>query len=127
MTQFSMSGFSKPHTLDCSLNGGENLQYVRDNIPSRMVTEYKVPEETECIFVELNEINQNGCCATLITLIWAISLDLGFHHNLLVLGFNSKISEKYLDDFCNLVNLFDIMIKAACLQNPNKPSSIDFF
>ena len=66
-----MSGFSESYRLDHSSNGEETLLYVRDNIPFRLLTEYKVPEETECIlntYTELNVRNKNDCCA-LITLI----------------------------------------------------------
>ena len=77
-TQFVMSGFSERYRLDHSSNGEETLLYVRDNIPFRLLIEYKVPEETECIFVELNVRNKNDCCAILITLIRVISPDLVF-------------------------------------------------
>ena len=70
-----MSGFSEWYRLDHSSNGEETLLYVRDNIPFRLLTEYKVPEETECIFVELNVRNKNDCCAILIRV---ISPDLVF-------------------------------------------------
>ena len=66
-----MSGFSESYRLDHSSNGEETLLYVRDNIPFRLLTEYKVPEETECIlntYTELNVRNKNDCCA-LITFI----------------------------------------------------------
>ena len=73
-----MSGFSERYRLDHSSNGEETLLYARDNIPFRLVIAYKVPEETECIFVELNVRNKNDCCAILITLIRVISPDLVF-------------------------------------------------
>ena len=103
-----MSGFSKPCRLGRFSNRGETLLYVRDNIPSRILTEYKVPEETECMFAELSVRNKNDCCAILITLVRAIiSHDLGFHGNSLVLeDLNGKMSEKYLDDVCDLCDHF---------------------
>ena len=114
--------------MDRFSNGDGILLYVRDGIPSRMLTEYEVPEETECMFIELNLRNKNGYCAILIILIRAISPYLGYHENLLVLGdLNCKTSEKYLDDFCKLVNLSDIMIKPTCFKNRNNASCIDVF
>ena len=49
-----MGVFCKPYRLDrCSSDGGL-LLYIREDIPSRLLTEYKPPENVECLFVELN-------------------------------------------------------------------------
>ena len=43
---FSLNGFSKPYRLDRGSNGGSILLYVRDDIPSRLLTDYKIKEMT---------------------------------------------------------------------------------
>ena len=52
--QFSLNGFSKPYRLDRSSNGGGILLYVRDDIPSRFLTDYKIKDNLESLFVEVN-------------------------------------------------------------------------
>ena len=52
--QFLMSSFYKPYRLDCCSNGGGIMLYIREDIPSRLLTEYKSPENAECLFVEIN-------------------------------------------------------------------------
>ena len=52
--QFLMSGFCKPYGLDRYSNGGGLMLYIREDIPSRLLTEYKPPENVECLFVEIN-------------------------------------------------------------------------
>ena len=37
--QFLMSGFCKPYRLDYCSNGGDLLLYIREDIPSRLLTE----------------------------------------------------------------------------------------
>ena len=53
MAQFLMSGFCKPYRLDRCSNGGDLMIYIRENIPCRLLTEYKPPENVECSFVEI--------------------------------------------------------------------------
>ena len=40
--QFSLNGYCKPYRLDSSSNGGSILLYVRDDIPSQLLTDYKI-------------------------------------------------------------------------------------
>ena len=52
--QLLMSNFCKPYRLDHCSNGGCLLFYIREDIPSRLLIEYKPPENVECLFVEIN-------------------------------------------------------------------------
>ena len=52
--QFSLNGYSKPYRLDRSSNGGGILLYVRDHIPLRLLTDYKIKDNLELFFVEVN-------------------------------------------------------------------------
>ena len=52
--RFLMSGFCKPYRLDRCSNGGGFMFYIREDIPSRLLTDYKPPENVECLFVEIN-------------------------------------------------------------------------
>ena len=52
--QFSLNGFCKPYRLDRGSDGGGILLYVRDNISSRLLTNYKIKDNLEMFFVEVN-------------------------------------------------------------------------
>ena len=52
--QFSLNGFSKPYILHRSSNGGGILLYIRDDILSRLLTDYKVKGNPELFLVEVN-------------------------------------------------------------------------
>ena len=52
--QFLLNGFCKPYRLDRSSNGGGILLYVRDDIPSRLLTDYKIKDNWELFFIEVN-------------------------------------------------------------------------
>ena len=49
-----MSGFCKHYRLDRCSNVGCLLLYSREDIPFRLLTEYKPHENVECLFVEIN-------------------------------------------------------------------------
>ena len=51
--QFSLNGFCKPYKFDRSSNGGGILLYVRDDIPSRILTDYKIKDNLVLFFVEV--------------------------------------------------------------------------
>ena len=46
--RFLMSGFCKPYRLDRCSNGGALLLYIKEDIPSPFLNEYKPPENVEC-------------------------------------------------------------------------------
>ena len=64
--QFSLNGYSKPYRLDRSSNGGGILLYVRDDIPSRLLTDYDIKDNVELFFVELTFGRRSGYLAALI-------------------------------------------------------------
>ena len=52
MAQFLIISFWKSYRLDRCSNGGGLLLYIRDDIPSHLLTKYKPPKNVECLFVE---------------------------------------------------------------------------
>ena len=52
--QFSLNGYCKPYRLDSSSNGGSILLYVRDDIPSQLLTDYKIKDHLELFSVDVN-------------------------------------------------------------------------
>ena len=52
--QFSIEGFSKLHRLDRNENGGGILLYVKENIPSKILSKHYFSCDMEGIFIEIN-------------------------------------------------------------------------
>ena len=52
--QFYLKGFTMPYRVDRNHNGGGVIIYDRKDIPSRISEKYKLPQDVEGMFVELN-------------------------------------------------------------------------
>ena len=52
--QFLISGYKKPYRLDRNRHGGGVMIYVREDIPSKILTKHKFSKNVEAIFVEIN-------------------------------------------------------------------------
>ena len=52
--QFCIDRFSIPYRLTRNRNGRGLMIYVRDDIPSKMLTKDNLPEDNEAAFIELN-------------------------------------------------------------------------
>ena len=53
-SQFLVVGYSEPYCFERNRNVGGVLNYVREDIPSKPLTDHKLPHDFEGIFVELN-------------------------------------------------------------------------
>ena len=136
--QLLMSGFCKP--LDRCSNGAGLLLYIRQDIPSRLLTEYKPPENVECLFVETDIRKKKWlpCCSYnphkniisnhLRHLNKGLDVYLKHYDNLLILGdLNSELKDSGLNDFYNVNNFKSLTKKPTCFKNSNNPSWIDWF
>ena len=137
--EFSLNTFSKPYRLDRSSNGGGILLYVRDDIPSPLLADYKI-NNLELFFIEVNIRNKEwllGCFYNphksnisnhLHHLNEDLDLYLKNYDNILIMGdLNSEVSENCLNSFCNVNSLKTLNRGPTCFKNPNNPSCIDFF
>ena len=52
-SQFHMDGFSSPYS-NCNRNGGGVMIFVKEDIPSKLLTKHNFPSNFEDLFVELN-------------------------------------------------------------------------
>ena len=52
-SQFLIEGYSKPYSFYRNRNGGGVLIYIREDIPSKPLTDHTLPHDIEEIFVEL--------------------------------------------------------------------------
>ena len=133
-------GFKKSYRLDLCSKGVGLLLFVRFDVSSDLHSEYKTPTNIESIFVEISIRKKNWllCCScnphksNISTQMYHLSKGLDIcmnkYDNILFLGdFNSETSENYLDDFCNVYNLRNIVTEPTCFKNPENPSCIDLF
>ena len=137
--QFSINGYSKPYGLDRSSNGGGILLYVRDDILSRLLTDYKIKDNLELFFVEVNirkkwllscsyNPHKSNVSNHLHHLNKGLDVYLKSHDNILTMGdLNSEVSENYLNGFCSVNSLKTLNRGPTCFKNPNNPSCIDLF
>ena len=54
LNQFHIDGFTTPYRLDRNQNGRGIMLYIRQRIPSKSLTEIKLDNEIENIFIEIN-------------------------------------------------------------------------
>ena len=54
VNQFLIDGFSPPYRLDRNANGGGIMLYIREDIPSKQLSNNDKDSEIENIFVEIN-------------------------------------------------------------------------
>ena len=52
-SQFHIDGFSNPYRLERNRNGGGFI-YVRQDIPSKILTKHVLSTDIEALFIELN-------------------------------------------------------------------------
>ena len=53
-SQFYTESFSMSYGLDRNRNGGGIIIYVREDIPTKILTKNNLPEDIEGIFLEIN-------------------------------------------------------------------------
>ena len=53
-SQFMVDGFPMPYRQDRNRNRGGIMIYIRDNVPSKLLTKHVFPDDIEGLFVELN-------------------------------------------------------------------------
>ena len=98
--QFSLNAFCKPYRLDRSSNGGGILLYVRDDIPSRLLTDYKIKDNVELVFVEVNIQKKK----------WLLSCSYKAHENNISNNLNhlNKGLDVYLKSYDNILIMGEI-------------------
>ena len=138
--QFSLNGYSKPYRVDRSSNGGGILLYVRDDIPSRLLTGYKIKDNLELFFVEVNirkkkwllscsyNPHKSNISNHLHHLNKGLHVYLKSYDNILIMGdINSEFSENGLNGFCNVNSLKTLNKGPTCFKNSGNASCIDLF
>ena len=131
--QFLLDGFFKPYRLDHCANGGGILLYVRVDISSCLLTEYKLEDNTKCLFIKIKirKRKQLFCCSYnpnknnkskhLHCFSKGLDTYINQYDNIMLLGYlNVESSDPVLNDFCNVYNLFSLVKEPTCFKNPDK-------
>ena len=133
-------GFPKPYRLNGCSNGGGSLLYVRDDIPSCLLTDHRLLDNAECLFTDINLRNKKWllCCSYnphknnisnhISPLNKGLDNYISHYDNILFLeDFNSHSSENCVNDFCNVYNLSNLIKEPTCFKNPDYLFCIDLF
>ena len=111
--------------------------YVRDDIPSKMLTKHNIPEDTEAAFIKLNfrkckwllyatyrAPSQNHNCF-FDNIDKCLDVYSTYEKVALTGDFNAQVGEKSFDCFLYQHGLTSINRYPTCYKNPNNPSCID--
>ena len=135
--QFLIKGFIAPYRFDRNSKGGGLLFYIREDIPSKIIT-YSSKSDTETILVEINLRKKkwllNGSCnpnqSQISQYLECFNSLLDEHskkyENYVFIGdFNVNTSASSMKDFCSLNGLKNIINEPTCYKNSGKPSCSD--
>ena len=137
--QFAIEGYTLPYRYDRDKGGGGGVMiYVREDIPSRVLTNHPGDKNIEGIFLEINlrktkwllfgGYNHNKLnTVNFLNKVGPI-LDhymYKFENVILIGDFNSETKEISMSEFCDIYNLHNLITEPTCFKNPLNPSSID--
>ena len=93
-SQFAIEGFRTPFRFDRNYSGGGIMLFVREKIPSKLISEYKSKSSVENIFTEINSISRKRL------------LSCSYNPNLTLLNNHIQNISKGLDVYSSKYNHF---------------------
>ena len=114
------------------------MLYIREDIPSKSLTETKYDKEIENIFIEIN-LRSKKCLISgsynpklshIENHLQEIGKGLQYYsskyENFIVLvDFNAEMSNPHMSEFCALYNLTNLIKEPTCYKNVDKTTSFD--
>ena len=135
--QFEINGY-RSIRLDRDKHGGGILFFIRDDLPCKELKSHTLPSDIEGIFIEITirktkylimgaySPHKDKISYFLENVSKELDKFLPSYENIMLLGdFNSTISEKDMNEFCEIYNLENLIKGPTCFKNPSNPSSID--
>ena len=132
--QFYMKFYSKPYRLDRNSKGGGIILYVREDIPSKLISSSCTNHGKEYFLVELNLrkqkwliiCNYNPHKTRIKGYLECISKEIDSHSskydNFLLLGdFNSEPTEEAMKSFSQIYNFKNLLNTPTCYKIPPIP------
>ena len=135
--QFHIDGFSMPYRLDRNKNGSGVNVYVREDIPSKLLSKHCFKNDIEGLFVEVNLRKIKWFLGGIYhppsqpdqyffdSLDKALDISCSYEKVVLVGDFDAKIGETCLDNFLFQHELQSINKEPTCFKNAHNPSCID--
>ena len=141
--QFALEGYSKPYRLDRNRYGGGVLIYVREDIPSKLLSKHNFTKNVEGMFIEINlrktkllffggyrsDHKVYGLPEEdyLEQLSFALDKYCNYDKVLIAGDLNIDIDEEILEDFLFERNLKNLVKENTCFKSIDNPSCIDLF
>ena len=136
--QFYIDGYAIPYRFDRTSRRDRMLQYIREDISSKILKFEPVQNNFEGFLVEINlrkkkwllSCSYNPTRKNIVNHVKNISTGLdqfsATYDNLILLGdFNVASEEVNMLDFLNTYNMKNLVKQKACYKNPENPSCID--
>ena len=130
--QFHLDGYNSPYRLDISKNSGGILIYVADNIPSKLKTDFNIPNNLQIIPLELNFRKQKWLYVSVyrppkdslgIFLEFLSSLIDYYSNNfenILVMGdMNAEVADPRMTHFVETHNMYSHIKEKTCWKSPD--------
>ena len=138
LNQFILKGFTPPYRIDRTAHAGDLMLFVREDIPSKLLTNINPSCDIENIFFEINlrskkwlisgSYNPNVSHIQNHTVNFSKNLDFysSKYENFIVIGdFNAEMTNNYLEEFCASYNLKNLIKEPTCFKNIDNPTLID--
>ena len=140
--QFFIDGFSEPYRRDRTKRdgGGGVMIYVREDIPSKLLSKYSTPDDIEGMFVELNFRKSKWLLYGTyhppkqkdVYYFTNVGNALEFYNKtydkcLLAGDLNAQIGEDDLDNFMAFYGIKSIVHDKTCFKSLTNPSCVDLF
>ena len=127
-SQFLINGFTAPYRFDRNSKGGELLLYIREDIPSKILT-YSSNCDIETLLVEINlkkrkwllngsynpnksEISHHlECLNSLLN-----EYSKKYENNVFIGDFNVNTSDSSMKEFCSLNGLKNLINEPTCID-----------
>ena len=131
--------FSFPYKLNKNRNGGGVMIFVREDIPSKLLTKHIFPSNVKGLFVELNFRKSKWLlCGTyhppaqndkyfFNCIDKALDIYSNYDNVLLAGDLSAEDNEPCLGNFLYQHDLYNLVKVGACFKNSSKPTSIDLF
>ena len=134
--QFLFDGFHSPFRFDHNKSGGWILFYVREDIPTKILSHDFPSAESFFVNIILHKkkwvINcsynphQNNIKHHLETISGTLDTFSTKYENVLLLGdFNTCVDDEAMKNFCSSYCLNSLIKQPTCFKNPENPSCID--
>ena len=145
ISQFHIPGYKKPYRKDRDSYGGGVMVYVREDIPSDILSKHQIDENTEALFVEINLRKTKLLLVGVYNspspsyrkpdkvffsqLSYALDVYSYFDKFLISgdININAFNENEYLDDFLDEFHAKNLVKDPTCYARPENPSCLDLF